>query len=135
MMHAALYQRGISFMQHSERQQVCKLVKYIWTLPISHLFTESIVESICSIIKAHHNYNREGLQGKRLKVLLKNIIMLPDDGTNRTHIVKWVATECGIQSLQIRRHCVVWFMLCVIENSGRFTDYYIHRTVTVININ
>ena len=65
-----------------------KCIKYIWTLQISYLFTESIVESICSIIKAHYNYNRERLQGKRLKVLLKNIIMLPDDGTNRTRIVK-----------------------------------------------
>ena len=81
---------------HNLYKYICdqhKCVKYIWTLQISHLFTESIVESICSIIKAHYNYNRERLQGKRLKVLLKNIIMLPDDATNRTRIVKWVATE------------------------------------------
>ena len=68
-------------------------MKYIWILQISYLFTECVVESVCSVIKYVYNDKRGILKGKKLKELLTLILMLPDDGTNRSKIVKWIANE------------------------------------------
>ena len=68
-------------------------IKFIWTLQISYLFTESIVESACSSLKTVYVENRRRLKAEKLKKILMNLLMLPDDDDNRTKIVQWVTKQ------------------------------------------
>ena len=65
-------------------------LKYIWMMQISYLFTESIVESLCSIAKGVYTEKRRRIKPKKLKKILLNVMMLPKADAGRSKIVEWV---------------------------------------------
>ena len=66
-------------------------IRFHWQLQVSYLFTETIVESVCSKIRAVYNANRRKMSYKTLGKLLQVMMMLPDDSVTRSRIVEHVA--------------------------------------------
>ena len=74
-------------------QQSQKPMQFPWQLNLSTLKTETVVESICSMIRAVFHDNRQKMKPKTLKKLLQVMMMLPDDDATRKRIVNWVAKQ------------------------------------------
>ena len=67
--------------------------QFHWQLQISKLLTETVVESICSKIRAVYHANRRKMSYKTLQKLLQVMIMLPDDDAIRSKIVDRIAKK------------------------------------------
>ncbi len=66
---------------------------HVWTIQISYLFTECIVESVCSIIKRLYYDNRANMDPETLKKHVMNVAMLPEKDEWRTKIIEWVSLK------------------------------------------
>ena len=68
-------------------------IRFVWNLQISYLFTETIVESICSRLKVVYQDNRKKMSHRTLKRLIQVMMMLPDEGSIRDKVVEYVAAK------------------------------------------
>ncbi len=96
-----MYKRQLKVRKKFEKQLFENALKYIkmnhpcldmiWTIQIGYLFTESIVESVCSVFKRLYVDNTTHMDWKTLRQFIMNVTMLPDDDESRTKIVQCVA--------------------------------------------
>ena len=98
-----LWKNVLQWMEHS-----APVMYFIWSVQINFLFTECIVESLCSHIKRIYAEHRRKMKRKTLENVCCSALVLPRDDKNRDTVRNWAVREYkerwgdGIIKLKLR---------------------------------